>query len=184
MITEFSPIHIEGILLICGFAVAAAGAVADMRTRKIPNWLTYGSLLAAFAVRLAVSGWPGLKLGLLGMMVGAAILIVFFLLGGMGGGDVKLMAAVGAWVGGGRILEILAAAAVSGAVIGVGVVLVRRRGLQTVFNVVELFRHHMTSGLKRHPDLNIQESSALRIPFGPAIAIGTLYVLIQSLFWR
>ena len=90
---------VERYLLIGAVACALAGAVCDVRGARIPNWLTYGSLLAGFAVR-AVWGWAGVKGGLIGLLAGGGIFYLLFLLGGMGGGDVKLMAAVGTWAGG------------------------------------------------------------------------------------
>ena len=86
-------------LLLCALTIATVGAVKDVRGQRIPNWLTYSGLLAALVVRAGLGGWTGLKGGLAGMLFAGGIFFLLFLLGGMGGGDVKLMAAVGAWVG-------------------------------------------------------------------------------------
>ena len=72
------------------------------RTR-IPNWLTYSGLIAALLVRTVLGGWANSWGGLAGMLLAGGIFFLLFLLGGMGGGDVKLMAAVGAWVGWRRV---------------------------------------------------------------------------------
>jgi prepilin peptidase CpaA len=90
---------VERYLLICALGIATMGAVTDVRDRRIPNWLTYGGLVAALRVRCALLSWLGLRGGLLGLLLGGGIFFLLFVLGGMGGGDVKLMAAVGAWAG-------------------------------------------------------------------------------------
>ena len=90
---------VERYLLMCALAVAVVGAVKDVRGARIPNWLTYSGLGSALAVRGVVLGWVGLKGGFAGLLLAGGIFYVLFLLGGMGGGDVKLMAAVGAWAG-------------------------------------------------------------------------------------
>ena len=173
----------ERYLLIGAVACALAGAVSDVRGARIPNWLTYGSLLAGFAVR-AVWGWAGVKGGLIGLLAGGGIFYLLFLLGGMGGGDVKLMAAVGTWAGGSQTVVVLIAAAIAGGVLAVGYMIFYRRVQMTLLNVLELVRHHLASGIQPHPVLNIREAGALRIPYGLAVAMGTLYCLGNTFFGR
>ena len=170
-------------LLAGALGIATVGAAQDIRGGRIPNWLTYGGLVAALLIRPLVLGWPGLKGGLIGMLAGGAIFFVFFVLGGMGGGDVKLMAAVAAWAGGAETMNILIATAVAGGVLALGAMLLRRQVRVTLLNTVELIRHHLTAGFKPHPELNIRDSRSMRIPFGPAIALGTLYCLCRTFPW-
>lgn len=164
-------------------ATAVAGAFCDVRRARIPNWMTYGSVVAGLLVR-ALSGWAGLKGGLVGLLAGGGVFYVLFLLGGMGGGNVKLMAAVGAWAGGAQTVVVLLAAALAGGVLAVGYILFYGRVRATVLNIVEIARHHFTSGFEPHPVLNLQDSSALRIPYGLAVAVGTLYCLGDTFFRR
>ena len=81
------------------FAVAAAGCATDLRSRRIPNWLTGGAATMALAYHLWTGGPSALLLSLAGLLVGGAIFFLPFALGGLGGGDVKLLAALGAWAG-------------------------------------------------------------------------------------
>jgi prepilin peptidase CpaA len=74
-------------------------AWGDARTRRIPNYLTLGATLAGLGFQLGAHGWPGLGQGLLGFCVGFALMIGFYLKGGMGAGDVKALAALGTWLG-------------------------------------------------------------------------------------
>jgi prepilin peptidase CpaA len=175
---------VEKYLLICASGIAIAGAVQDVRGGRIPNWLTYPGLIAALAVRCAVSGWPGLKSGLAGLLVAGGIFYLLFLLGGMGGGDVKLMAAVGAWAGDVQAVAVLIAAAIAGGTLAVFYMVSRKQVWRTLLNTGELLRHHVTSGLRPHPVLNVREPSTMRVPYGLAIAMGTLYCVGNAFWWR
>jgi len=78
---------------------AAVAAFWDLRTKRIPNWLTLPAILLGLAVNAVLSGAAGLWASFLGTAVGAALLLVPFAMGGMGAGDVKMLAAVGAIAG-------------------------------------------------------------------------------------
>jgi prepilin peptidase CpaA len=175
---------LEKYLLICALIIATVGAVKDVRGQRIPNWLTYSGLLAALVVRTGLGGWAGLKGGLAGMAFAGGIFLLLFLLGGMGGGDVKLMAAVGAWVGFAQAGVLLIISALAGGLLAAGYVLVHKRIWESLRNVVELLRHHLTEGLKPHPTLNVQQAATLRLPYGLAIAIGTFYCVGNAFWWR
>jgi prepilin peptidase CpaA len=171
-------------LLLCALAIASVGAVKDFRGLRIPNWLTYSGLIAALMVRVGLGGWPGLRGGLAGLLFAGGIFLLLFLLGGMGGGDVKLMAAVGAWVGFAQVGILLIISAIAGGLLAVGYVLVHKRMLESLRNVVELVRHHLTEGFAPHPTLNVQREGTLRLPYGLAIAIGTFYCVGNAFWWR
>lgn len=74
-------------------------AVMDLRTRRIPNWYTVPAFVAALIFHIATGGFSGLGTAMAGFGVGFGILFVLWLIGGGGGGDVKLMGALGAWLG-------------------------------------------------------------------------------------
>jgi prepilin peptidase CpaA len=170
--------------LICALGIAIVGAVKDVAGRRIPNWLTYSGLLAALIVRVTFAGWPGLKLGLAGMALAGGIFFLLFMLGGMGGGDVKLMAAVGAWAGAAQVVSVLIVGAIAGGMLAVGHILLHRRVGETLRNTLELVRHHATAGLQPHPVLNVQQEGTMRLPYGLAIAIGTFYCVGNVFWWR
>ena len=175
--------NVERYFLIGAVACALAGAICDVRGARIPNWLTYGSLVAGLAAR-SFWGWAGVKGGLIGLLAGGGIFFLLYLLGGMGGGDVKLMAAVGTWAGGAQTVVVLIASAIVGGVLAVGYMIFYARVRMTLLNVLELVRHHVASGIQPHPILNIREAGALRIPYGLAVAMGTLYCLGSTFLGR
>jgi prepilin peptidase CpaA len=174
---------VDKLFLACAVVFAVAGAIVDARTRRIPNRLTYLGLVVALSVRVFVVGWPGLRDGLIGALIGGGLFLILFLVGGMGAGDVKLMAAVSAWAGSAQVANLLAATVFAGGAMAIALMLYRRRALVTLLNTVELIRHHLATGLRPHPKLNIKEPSSMRIPFAPAIAIGALYCFGGTFFW-
>src|SRR3954470_13254714 len=88
----------------------------DIRSRKIPNWLVFPYLLAGMVVSSTFHGWHGLGQSLSGMLVAGLLMGILYWLGGMGMGDVKLCAAVGAWIGPGQILTALVMMGMAGGV--------------------------------------------------------------------
>lgn len=97
-------------LLVC----LGLAAVIDVRSRRIPNWLTFGLILAGLSRAIVAGGGAGLAHAATGMLAGAAPALVLFSLGALGGGDVKLLAGIGAWVGGPAALAVFALQCVIG----------------------------------------------------------------------
>jgi len=89
----------EALFLLTVVLFTAAALVSDLRTRRIPNWLTAPALGMAIAMHTASGGISGLGFSLLGFAVGFGVLLCLWLIGGGGGGDVKMMGALGAWLG-------------------------------------------------------------------------------------
>lgn len=88
-------------IILCVFMAAftLTAAVIDVRSKRLPNWLTVSAGVMALIFHTVTGGLSGLGGSLLGFAVGFSILFVLWLIGGGGGGDVKLMGAVGAWLG-------------------------------------------------------------------------------------
>lgn len=167
--------------LIC----ATLGAVSDIRDRRIPNWLTYSGLAGGLAARAVRGSWHGLGDATGGLLVGGGVFLLLFLVGGMGAGDVKLMAAVSAWAGLKESGTLLIATALAGGVLALCYMFFCRRFASTLVNAGTLLRYHATSGIKPHPELNLQSSATLRMPYGLAIAAGALYLFLSTTnFWR
>ena len=103
-------------------------AIIDGRQLKVPNWITFPMIVSGWIYSTTLSpyaGWEGLFLSLVGTAVGLAVLLPPYAVGGMGAGDVKLMAGVGAWMWGTVTLFAFAVTALVGGVIAVGMVLSR-----------------------------------------------------------
>jgi prepilin peptidase CpaA len=102
-------------------ALLLLAAVIDLRQRRIPNWLTLGLILSGLACATAAGGAVELGHALAGLLAGAAVAFVLFALGALGGGDVKLLAGVGAWLGAPAVLIVF----VVQCLIGLGLVLLQ-----------------------------------------------------------
>jgi prepilin peptidase CpaA len=89
------PDVIEIVLLI----VITAATFTDLRTHQIPNAITVPAAVTGLALNATLSGWHGAVISVEGALLGIGIFLVFFLIGGMGAGDVKLFGAVGSLVG-------------------------------------------------------------------------------------
>jgi len=93
--------------------------VTDLKNRKIPNWLTMGSTLAAVTHAGMIAGWSGAGSSLLGALLGLILYFPIFVPGWLGAGDVKLLMAVGAWGGAGFVVDAAVLSIFVGAVLGV-----------------------------------------------------------------
>src|ERR1700684_1895091 len=78
--------------------VLAVATFTDLRSRRIPNWLVLPFMIAGIAVSGWLHGWRGIEQSLAGLALGALLLGILYWLGGMGMGDLKLCAAIGAWI--------------------------------------------------------------------------------------
>lgn len=169
-------IYMEAACICAGIA-----AVTDLRSRRIPNWLTGSGVLVGLGMHLAHGGFAGAGWALLAGLVGGAIFFLFFVAGGMGAGDVKLMAALGCLVGHHAVLHLLVATALLGALAAVLTAVANGRLRQTFAQVGELVAHHQAHGLRNHPDFNVTNSSMLRLPYAVPILGGCLVTLILTL---
>ncbi len=85
--------------LVFPLLLACWMAWGDIRSHRIPNYLTLFTALSGLGFQVGAFGWAGLVQGLLGLMLGFGLMLPFYLKGGMGAGDVKALAALGAWLG-------------------------------------------------------------------------------------
>ncbi len=161
------------IFAACALLCALAGAVFDLRSRRIPNRFTLPAMLFGLLLHGTVGGWRQLATAAAGGLVCGFIFLLFYLAGGMGGGDVKLIMAVGCASGLSLVGPELLWTSLAGGVMAVGFALYRRRFKQTMRNVGALALHHGTHGLAPHEDLNLGNAQALRMPYALAIAAGS-----------
>jgi prepilin peptidase CpaA len=157
--------------LVCVLLAAAL----DLLNGRIPNRLTYSAIMVGLALRGFLGGWRGAWDGLAAGLLGGGVFFLFFLVRGMGAGDVKLMAAVGCWVGMQEVLPVMVTTAIAGGILALAYLLFRKRVGQTLRNMGTLLRYHLTFGLKPHPEINLKDPKAVKIPYAVAIAAGTCY---------
>jgi prepilin peptidase CpaA len=161
-------------------AVLAVGLVAcgfDIATRRIPNWLTAGAALAAVAFHLYTGGFSGAAFSFGGLLVGLAIFFPIFALGALGGGDVKLMACLGAWLGPVSALWIALYAAIAGGVMAVVISVARGYTGRAFDNIWLLLTHWRVGGIRPLPELTLKESKGPRLAYALPITIGAVMTL-------
>ena len=156
--------------------VLVVAAVIDGWILKVPNWLTYPMVFSGWAYSTVAFGWEGLMWSLVGTVVGLACLLPLYAIGGMGAGDVKLMAGLGAWVWPGVTFYAFCISAIVGGAIAVGMILWRRawgkhrQQFAMILNEIMVIRDPeqlATIAADR-------KSSMLLLPYGIPIAIGSI----------
>ena len=158
-------------------AVALGGCVWDLSTRRIPNVLTFGAAAGALGFHLANAGVSGLGWSAAGWLVGAAFFFPLFALRGLGAGDVKLVAALGAWLGPGQTVWLAAFSAIAGGVLGLAVAIASGYTKQAFTNVWGLLGYWKVMGLKPHPGMTLEASGTPKVPYALPIAAGLVMTL-------
>lgn len=167
------PLPSSGVIVAAVALSGALSAAIDLRSRRIPNWLTGG--IAAAGLLLAALGLDGLSVGvaLAGAALGLAVMLPGYLLGQTGAGDVKLVAAVGTLLGPRLTLIAFVYIALAGGVLAALVAARRRRLRASLQNAAALVSTRGASAAA------IESPSVdNRFAYAPAIAIGALAAAI------
>jgi prepilin peptidase CpaA len=160
--------------------LVVVAAFLDLRNRRIPNWLTLTGAVAGLSINAYLGGWRGLGTGVLGMLLALLVYGLLFAIRAMGGDDVKLMAAVGAFTGSTQWLWIFAITAVVGGAFAVLTLLTRGGAVRVLSNVVAILESfaRLSAPHQARPDLDVAHPSARTLPHGAAIAVGVLIYLV------
>ena len=165
---------------ILALLVAVVGCITDVRSRRIPNVLTFGAAIAALGVSAAFDGFTGATGALAGWCVGLAVFFIPFALGGLGAGDVKLMAALGAWLGPADALWLGVYTALVGGVVALAVALARGYLRAALSNVWLLLTHWRARGLTALPEVTLEGSNGPRLAYAVPIFFG----LVMTIWMR
>ena len=159
-------------LLLC-----AAASILDVRSGRIPNVLTLGAAALGLIVGAITHGLSGLGQAAAGWAVGCGLFLPFFLLGGMGAGDVKLLAALGAWLGPATTVFVALYTGIAGGVMAV-VVSAGQGYLKQLFtNLWGLLVFWRIAGVQPMPGLTLRTAASPRLPYALPIAAGTVAAL-------
>ncbi len=177
-----TPPH--AIVVAALLVVVIVAGVIDIRSRRIPNWLTVSGVVLGVGINSILYGLPGLLLAAKGLGLALLIYVPLFLIHGMGGGDVKLMAAVGALTGPYPWLAIFIITSLLGGVCGLALALAKGRLRRTFGNILFILRQLVlfrAPHLQRE-ELDVKSPEALRLPHGSVIALGTIaYISILKI---
>ena len=174
--TDLSEAVVQNWIVWFISAVLVVAAVIDGLQLKVPNWLTFPLVLGGWGYSLAFFGFEGLAWSLVGAGVGLALLLPAYSIGGMGAGDVKLLAGVGAWIYATDTLGAFAVSALVGGILAVTMVLYsgRWRNHLASFRVIAA-EIMMIRDPERLAALAAErKGSMLLLPYGIPIMIGTI----------
>jgi prepilin peptidase CpaA len=174
--------HATQFIWILTLAMTLLAALLDWRSRRIPNWLTVPGLLSGVVVHALIAGVPGALFALKGAGLALILLLPLVALRALGAGDWKLMGAVGAFVGWQMFLFVLLGSIFASGLMAIVQVLRMGRVMETLRNMVTLVRGFFTFGLKKNPQISLDNPRLLKLPFGVAVAAATLVCFCAANF--
>jgi prepilin peptidase CpaA len=177
---SFPPVIFQVILVL----LVAIAAVYDMRFRRIPNWLVLTGLVLGLGLNTFLFQWRGAGASLLGIGLAFAIYFPLYLLRGMGAGDVKLMAAIGAIVGAANWFGIFVVSALLGGLAATLLLLSRGKLVNSLWNIGFLFQRLFSlKAPYARDELDLSSPKSVKLPHGVAIAGGSVLFLAAAWIW-
>ena len=178
---EFGFWPVTCAILIPGILLASW---IDYSQQRVPNWLNLALIVVGFGVQGAFFGWSGMVVGFWGLCTGFGLLIIPWMMHGMGAGDVKLMAAIGVWIGPTLTFYSFALGALVGGAAAVVMILASGRLHMAYVNLTTI----MTKCSSRQTLFSEMGSAksfgatSQLLPYGVPLTAGTLFVLAAKMF--
>ncbi len=168
------------VILAGAVVLALIAGWTDLRSRRIPNWLTVPGLVVGVVANTVLGGWSGLKTSLLGAVIGLALLLPFVLLRSLGAGDWKLAIALGGFTGPALLMDLLIASVFVAGLMAAALIIYKGRVRQTLRNIGHILISLVTFRLPgTHVSLDNPES--LKVPYGVALALTVvLYGILRK----
>jgi prepilin peptidase CpaA len=160
------------------FAIAAAACWFDVRTRRIPNALTFTAAAVGLLAVTVIHGGQGTVASAAGLLAGLVVFFPLFVLRGLGGGDVKLMGALGAWLGTSMVFGVAFYTALAGGALALALMVRHRYGGQAIRNLWLLLMHWRVFGMRPLDSLTLDTSAGPKLPYALPIAAG-----LSLAFW-
>jgi prepilin peptidase CpaA len=162
-------------LAIMAGVIGVAASIDDLWRRQISNWIPCSAFAGGLILHSVQHGWRGAGSALAGALAGASVFLVFYLLGGMGGGDVKLMAGFGALLGVQQLFQAALWTAGCGGLMALAVIAARAIGDWWASS------NRARAGKPAAGPLTVQQArQADSIPYAPAIAAGVWLSLVAA----
>ncbi len=171
---HFSPeLALSTVAIVC----ATSAAIFDIAQQRIPNLLTGSGVLLGLTLHALAGGWREFVHSFIALAICGLCFLLFHIAGGLGAGDVKLIAAQGCLLGLSNAAALLTLTAIAGGVLAIVHAGLHGRLRETFRNLLKLFSHHAARGLRPHTELNVRNSRTLRLPYAVAIAAGCMLTL-------
>jgi Flp pilus assembly protein protease CpaA len=184
VIREVAPTYPIPVAVV--LAALLGAAITDVRDFRVPNWLTGPLFLSGVLYHTFLGGWPGLGGSLLGVLVGLGLTLPLHLAGGMGAGDVKLLAAIGAWLGALLTVALMLGTALVGGAYALGVLLFFQNGRETGARLVALLSRlvgRRVEGASDRVEAEVRRADrrARAIPYAAVMAVSYVILLLWAL---
>jgi len=167
-------------ILVGAILLSLVAGWTDLRSRRIPNWLTVTGLVIGIAANAVLGGWSGLKTSLLGALLGMALLLPLVLLRSLGAGDWKLAIALGGFTGPGLLVDLLIISIFVAGLMAMGLVIYKGRVRQTLRNIGHILVSLVTFSLPG-TQVSLDNPDSLKVPYGVALA---LTVVLYGILWK
>ncbi|MGH9834083.1 MAG: A24 family peptidase [Blastocatellia bacterium] len=172
-------------VLLVAFAIAVS--IFDVRERRIPNFLVFPATFVGLGLNLSIHGWGGLVFGLKGLAIGFVLLFIPYLVGGMKAGDVKFLAAIGAYLGATDVIRALLATVLCYPLLAAVAVIREKKARITwlrfrrvLCNFLGFFVPALKLYAVRLDGQDDKSVASATTPFGVAIAAGTLIAIYTN----
>ena len=175
----------QSLIVVLLPAILILASWIDLKTHRIPNYLTFTALIAGFLLQILLHGWNGITHSLGGVIVGFLIFIPFYIKGGMGAGDVKLMAVVGAFLGYQYTFLAVGLSLFAGSIMGIFLLVILggiKAAMHRYFSMIKQLLYLHSVDLRYIPPPP-DEAAAVKFPYATAICVGTIATMwYQSMF--
>jgi prepilin peptidase CpaA len=161
---------VKPLILVGAVLLSLAAGWTDLRSRRIPNWLSVSGAVVGVVANTVLGGWAGLKTSLLGLVVALGLLLPFVLLRSLGAGDWKLAGAVGTFTGPAILVDLLIGSIFAAGVMALGLVIYKGRFRQTLRNIGHILVSLVTFQLPGSR-VSLDNPDALKVPYGVALAL-------------
>jgi prepilin peptidase CpaA len=162
---------------VIAVAIAVTACITDLRSRQIPNLLTFGGALTALVFHTTHAGRGGLLISVSGSGLAVILFLLPFALGGLGGGDLKLLAALGAWIGPALTIWMALYTGAAGGVLALVVALARGYLGQALANIRLLLTHRNVAAVRTVNAASRADSHGPGLAYAPPIFVGMVIAL-------
>ena len=156
---------------LCLIILFTTCAITDLTHRKIYNIQTYSTIICGLSLNYLAGGWTGMFRSFCGLLIGSSLLFVFFLLGGVGGGDIKFLGAIGALKGSNFTIWTMFYTGLIGGAMAFAIIIWKGTFRKTIINLLRYLRHPFS------PKTDAEKQGHQYLPYGLAISFGCLWAL-------
>ena len=180
----YPPVRIEAglkpAILAGAVLLAILAGWTDLRSRRIPNWLTVSGAAVGVVANTVLGGWAGLKTSLLGLVLGLGLLLPLVLLRSLGAGDWKLAGALGAFTGPTVLIDLLIGSVFVAGLMALALVIYKGRMRQTLRNIGHILVSLVTFQLPGSR-VSLDNPDSLKVPYGVALALTVVLYSVAHL---